>query len=144
MNHSNTRTASGSGIRRPSGLTLLEMTVVIGVFLTLLGLLFTATRAWKEDADRSGCIMNQSKVQKAMRGHAYMYGYEIGSSIFNLPSKLIGPGRYIESVPPCPLHGTYTFGTEHGQDTVPPIGTIYMRCSMADSDGHQPSSYGDW
>ena len=125
-------------------MTLIELTVVILVFLSLIGLLFTGSRAWKANADRSTCIMNQSRIQKAMRGHAYMYGYDIGSSIYNLPSKLIGPGQYIDTTPTCPAHGTYTFGIEHGQNTVPPSGTIYMSCSLANSEGHEPSVYGDW
>ena len=144
MNHSASRTTS---ILRPTharGMTLIEISVVCVVIMAFAGLLFTSSRAWKADSDRSTCIMNQSRVQKAMRGHAYMYGYDIGSTIYNLPSKLIGPGRYIDSTPTCATNGTYTFGAEHGQNTVPPIGVIYMSCSLSESEGHEPSSFGDW
>ena len=125
-------------------MTLLELTVVILVLLSLIGLLFAGSRAWKSGADRTACIMHQSNVQKALRGHANLYGSYIGDTITDLPNQLVGYGRYVEATPTCPSGGAYTFGPEHGQDVVPPIGTIYMPCSLADSDDHEPPIYTDW
>jgi prepilin-type N-terminal cleavage/methylation domain-containing protein len=53
-----------------SGMTLLEMTVVILVLLSLTSILFIGAKAWKKGADRSANIMNLRNVQLAVRGHA--------------------------------------------------------------------------
>ena len=53
-----------------SGMTLLEMTIVILVLLSLTSILFIGARAWKRGADRSANIMNLRNVQLAVRGHA--------------------------------------------------------------------------
>lgn len=127
-----------------SGMTLLELTVVILVLLSLIGLLFAGSRAWKAAADRSACIMHQSNVQKALRGHVNLHQSYIGDTITNLPDQLIGPGRYLATYPECPAMGTYTFGAIHGRDVVPPLGTIYMSCSLAASNDHEPRIYDDW
>ena len=70
-------------------MTLLELTVVILVLLSLIGLLFAGSRAWKSGADRTACIMHQSNVQKALRGHANLYGSYIGDTITDLPNQLV-------------------------------------------------------
>jgi len=55
-----------------SGMTLLELTVVILVLLSLIAILFVGARAWKRGSDRAGCIMNIRNVQQAARGHMNM------------------------------------------------------------------------
>jgi prepilin-type N-terminal cleavage/methylation domain-containing protein len=57
-------------IQTKSGMTLLEMTVVILVLLSLTAILFIGAKAWKKGADRSANIMNLRNVQLAVRGHA--------------------------------------------------------------------------
>jgi len=57
-------------IQVKSGMTLLEMTVVILVLLSLTSILFIGAKAWKKGADRSANIMNLRNVQLAVRGHA--------------------------------------------------------------------------
>ena len=126
------------------GLTLLELTIVVVVLMSLVALLFASSRAWKAGADRSACIMNQSNVQKAMRAHVNMYGSYIGDTITDLPSQLIGSGLYVASTPVCPSSGTYTFGPDLGQDVIPPVGTIYMPCSLATDNEHVPEVHDDW
>ncbi len=59
-------------INRKSGMTLLELTVVILVLLSLIAILFVGARAWKKGSDRSANIMNIRNAQQAMRGHANM------------------------------------------------------------------------
>lgn len=125
-------------------MTLLEMTVVILVLMSLVSLLFAGSRAWKQGADRSNCIVQIHSVQKALRGHCNMRGFSIGDTLTDLQSELIGYGKYVSTTPICPAAGTYTFGQEHGADVVPPIGTLYMQCSLADSRDHEPSEYSEW
>jgi prepilin-type N-terminal cleavage/methylation domain-containing protein len=53
-----------------SGMTLIELTVVILVLLSLLSILFIGARAWKVGSDRAANIMNLRNVQLAVRGFA--------------------------------------------------------------------------
>ena len=56
-------------MKAKSGMTLLELTVVILVLLSLISILFIGARAWKKGSDRSANIMNIRNVQQAVRGH---------------------------------------------------------------------------
>lgn len=128
----------------PSGMTLLELTVVIVVLLTLITVLFFGARAWKRGSDRTLCILNIEAVQKAVRGYANMHAVDQGASVPGLKSQIIGIGRFIENTPICPAGGTYAFGTVAGTDVIPPSGTIYMDCSLSSSDDHVPLNTADW
>lgn len=125
-------------------MTLLEMTIVILVLMSMVSLLFAGSRAWKAGADRSNCIVQISSVQKALRGHCNMHGHSIGDTVTDLQSQLIGYGKYVSTTPICPAAGSYTFGEEFGADIIPPLGTLYMQCSLADSREHEPSEYSEW
>lgn len=59
-------------MKSKSGMTLLELTVVILVLLSLIAILFIGARAWKKGSDRAGCILNIRNVQQAVRGYANM------------------------------------------------------------------------
>jgi len=59
-------------MKAKSGMTLLELTVVILVLLSLISILFVGARAWKKGSDRSANIMNVRNTQQAMRGHQNM------------------------------------------------------------------------
>jgi len=125
-------------------MTLIEMTVVIMVLLSLVSLLFASSRAWKAGADRSTCIMHISNVQKAMRGHCNLRGHDVGDTVPGLIDELIGYGRYLQTAPQCPSAGDYTYGGELGPDTIPPLGTLYMTCSLAETRDHEPLNFEEW
>ncbi len=55
-----------------SGMTLIELTVVILVLLSLISILFIGAKAWKQGSDRAANVMNLRNVQVAVRGHAAM------------------------------------------------------------------------
>ena len=57
-----------------SGMTLLELTVVILVLLSLISILFIGARAWKKGSDRAANILNIRNAQQAVRGHANVRG----------------------------------------------------------------------
>jgi type II secretory pathway pseudopilin PulG len=59
-------------VNRKTGMTLLELTVVILVLLSLISILFVGARAWKKGSDRAANIMNLRNAQQAMRGHQNM------------------------------------------------------------------------
>lgn len=129
---------------RKSGMTLLELTIVILVLMSLISILFIGAQAWKRGSDRAMCIMNVQTVQKAMRSYANLYGYGEGDSVAALRERLIGSQRYLESAPVCPGGGTYTYGEEYGTDTIPPIGDLYLTCTLASSHNHAPANHDEW
>jgi prepilin-type N-terminal cleavage/methylation domain-containing protein len=112
---------------RKKGMTLIELTVVILVLLSLISILFVGARAWKRGSDRAGCIMNIRNVQQGMRSFQNM-------------AEIIGAGKFVETAPVCPAAGTYSIGG----DNLPGVGTLYMTCGLAATDGHVPSTYTDW
>lgn len=137
-----TRHSSGSFGR--SGMTLLELTVVILVLLSMVTILFFGAQAWKRGSDRAICIVHIQSVQKGVRSYSNLYGFSPGDHAPNLQSQVIGLGRFIETTPDCPGGGIYTFGQTHGVETVPPMGILYTECSLAASDEHVPVSTSDW
>jgi type II secretory pathway pseudopilin PulG len=120
-----------------SGMTLLELTVVILVLLSLIAILFVGARAWKRGSDRAGCIMNIRNVQQAARGHMNMT---------NTPSTVpaatdvygTGANAYLPT-PVCPGNGTYSYIT-----TDAAAGAVFLSCGLATSDGHVPSGTSTW
>ncbi len=127
-----------------SGMTLLEMTIVILVLVTLISILFFGAKAWKGGTDRATCIMQINNVQKGVRSFANLNGHAAGDMVTNLQSQVIGMGRFIETTPKCPGNGTYNFGPIYGNETIPPIGELYMQCTLAPSQDHVPQTQYDW
>jgi len=125
-------------------MTLLELTIVILVLMSLISILFVGAQAWKRGSDRTMCIMNIQTMQKAMRSYANLYGYGDGDSVAALRERLVGSGRYLETAPTCPGGGSYNYGEEYGTDTIPPIGDLYLSCSLSSSQNHVPANHAEW
>lgn len=125
-----------------SGMTLIELTVVILVLLSLISILFVGARAWKKGSDRAGCIMNIRNVQQGMRSFQNMNGHSPGDTVTGAQARIIGPGMFVEKTPECPDPlGAYTIGG----DLLPAVGTLYMTCGLAaDPDNHTPADFSDW
>ena len=120
-----------------SGMTLLELTVMILVLLSLISILFIGARAWKAGSDRAGGIINIRNAQQAVRSYQNMNGYPEGKTI-NMFIDIFGAGRYgVETK--CPAGGDY----DHA-GAIPPLGTLAMNCSLSGSDGHIPTGYDGW
>ena len=126
--------------KKKSGMTLLELTVVILVLLALISILFIGARAWKRGSDRAGCIVLIRNVQQGARSYANLYGFNPGTTVTGLQSQIIGVGRFVEKTPACPASGTYTYLG----DSLPAVGTLYMTCSLAGAETHVPTAYTDW
>ncbi len=111
-----------------SGMTLLELTVVILVLLSLISILFIGARAWKKGSDRAAAILQIRNVQQAVRSHANMNNINPGGTIAK--TDIIGPGQYIEVDPvgnhpaPSPINFVIAAPT-----VVPAVGTLYMTSS---------------
>ena len=125
-------------------MTLLELTVVILVLMTLITTLFFGAQAWKRGSDRALCIVHIQYVQKGVRSFSNLYGYSPGATVANLQNQVIGFGRFVETTPVCPGNGTYSYGLTYGPDTIPPLGELYLQCSLAISDQHDPPVNTDW
>jgi len=125
-------------------MTLLELTVVILVLLSLISTFWIGARAWRRGSDRALCIMHIESVQKGIRGYSNLYGFSEGASAPGLQSQVIGLGRFVEATPICPGNGTYTYGATYGNDTIPPLGELYLQCNLAGSGHHEPEPHGDW
>ncbi len=127
-----------------SGMTLLELTVVILVLLSLISILFIGARAWKKGSDRAGCIMNIRNCQQALRGYANLYGISPGNNIPAGKTRadvIIGPGLFMDNTPKCPSGSTYT---GLGFTTIPIHGELLMECSFADGKLHIPDNSSGW
>ncbi len=127
-----------------SGMTLIELTVVILVLLSLISILFVGARAWKRGSDRAGCIMNIRNVQQGMRSFQNMNGHSPGDTVAAAATDIIGGGKFVETTPVCPGSGAYEIGPGGDATLLPIVGTLYMTCSLSGSDGHAPSNHLDW
>ncbi len=124
-------------IQRSAALTLIEVTLVVAVVLGLVSVVFIGATSYKEGANRSMCILNISKVQKAVRAYQNMYQKNFGDPCSQ--SVLVGTGRLLEVLPPCPSGGTYTW-----LGTIPQLDTAYLTCSLAASNDHAPLNTNGW
>lgn len=137
-----------------SGMTLLELTVVILVLLSLIAILFIGARAWKKGSDRAGCIMNIRNVQQAVRGHMNMNGLTVvpaSTLIYSAPAVAADPAATPPVVavaavdgylpgPSCPAQGAYTYTA----GAAAPPGTIILACSLATTEDHIPTGTSTW
>jgi prepilin-type N-terminal cleavage/methylation domain-containing protein len=105
-------------MKRKSGMTLLELTVVILVLLSLISILFIGARAWKRGSDRAANILNIRNVQQAVRAHANVRGLLEGATLAS--TEIIGAGKYLNTVSPPITDISYAY-----TGTVPAIGTLY-------------------
>lgn len=127
--------------KRKSGMTLLELTVVILVLLSLISILFVGARAWKKGSDRAGCVMNLRNIQQAVRGDQNMKGKNPGDTGL-LRTNIIGTNGYLEREPACPA-GAGTYAITDG--AYPALGTLVTACPVtAVSTEHVPSDIAGW
>jgi type II secretory pathway pseudopilin PulG len=124
--------------RARKGMTLLELTVVIVVVLSLVGILFIGATGWKMGADRSTCVLNIRNAQSAVRAFQNMRAVPEGASI-DMHADIIGPDNFLATDPACPGGGDY----EH-IDHMPFPGELALTCDLAGSQEHVPQGHGDW
>ncbi|MGC4013161.1 MAG: hypothetical protein QM755_01395 [Luteolibacter sp.] len=139
---------------RPRGITLIELTVVLCVLLTLVGITYVASTVWRKGAGRAECIMTLYHVQLAVRSYQNLSGaqpgnhpevaegsYDIGLHL--LKRGFIGNDLYdsIQGLKPCQGGGTYACDDVN---TFPQVGQLYMECSLAGEGKHVPNAYDGW
>lgn len=126
-------------MKRKSGMTLLELTVVILVLLSLISILFVGARAWKKGSDRAGCILNIRNVQQAVRGYMNMHPElttgPAATAIYN------DTGDAYMKTPKCPTDATAAYGYDVSDLTA---GVVFLTCTSSEAAEHVPTSTSDW
>ncbi|MEP2775214.1 MAG: hypothetical protein ABJQ29_02050 [Luteolibacter sp.] len=134
-----------------SGMTLLELTVVILVLLSLISILFIGARAWKKGSDRAASILQIRNVQQAVRSYSNMNNKNAGDTVTTLKTELFGAGKFMENDPTTatadgntrhPAGGTYAFAIA-APTVIPAIGTLYMKTGGTAPDGGEAITYYD-
>jgi type II secretory pathway pseudopilin PulG len=136
------------------GITLLELTIIIVVVLSLVGILAIGSRAWKRASDRSACVMNLRSFQMATRSYQNLYGYYFGGQPLpeygtqDIARHLLEKGYITHNLHdqakgtrPCPGSGTYHSAAP---DFFPMPGELYMKCSLSTAEEHVPDHIADW
>ncbi len=124
-------------LKRKSGMTLLELTVVILVLLSLISILFIGARAWKKGSDRAANILNVRNVQQAVRAHANVRGLATpnesggGGATITTNTEIIGTGLYLNAV--TPPSNEYDVEEYDYLGSVPAVGEIYVTNADLDS-----------
>lgn len=135
-------------------MSLLELTVVIAVLLSLTSVLMLGARAWKAGADRTACLLNIRNVQMSVRSYQNLYGYSAGGRPYaeggtqDIAVHLFAKGYItegqlsaIQGGEPCQGGGSYL--REH-PDAFPPVGTLYLACSLAATKRHELPQGIEW
>ena len=138
----------------PRGMSLLELALVITVMLSLVGIVFIASKAWKRGGDRAHCVLTLRNMQVAARSYQNLYGYNYGGRPYAENgtqdiARLLFDKGYIERKlfeqakgdQPCAGGGSYVCATP---DIFPPAGQLYLACSLQTSEGHRPEVGPDW
>jgi prepilin-type N-terminal cleavage/methylation domain-containing protein len=148
------KTASPLRSSKRSGFSLLELTVVIAVLLSLTTILMLGARAWKNGADRTGCIMNIRNVQLSVRSYQNLYGFSAGGMPYaeggtqDIATHMFAKG-YITEKTYDAIRGTEgcggggTYECEH-PDVFPLSGKLYISCSLATEENHALDPNLEW
>jgi type II secretory pathway pseudopilin PulG len=130
---------------RKSGVTLLELTVVILVLLTLIGILFVGVSAWRRGSDRTANLLILRSTQQAMRGFQNTTLAKSGDSF--PATGTTGLLEYVNAPIAAPtLGGAYAYtGTvtkyTTGPDPVTAPDNLYITGPAAAIPGATPATY---
>jgi prepilin-type N-terminal cleavage/methylation domain-containing protein len=108
-------------MKAKSGMTLLELTVVILVLLSLISILFVGARAWKKGSDRAANIMNIRNVQQAVRGQQNMRGLAVAAPLPE--ASIIGDAGFLKE--PTPPDAGIVYAGKY-LNAVPAAGVLYL------------------
>src|SRR6187402_3020301 len=113
---------------RPSGMTLIEISLVIALLLGLIAVVFLGIGSYRKGSDKAKCKMQLAAAQKAVRSQANFQNLDTGSVFATTDA--FGAGKALENEPTCPSGGAYTW-----TGTIPNIGVAYGACDFTDPDG---------
>ena len=115
-------------INRASGMTLIEISLVIALLLGLIAVVFLGIGSYREGADKAKCKIQLAQVQKAVRAFCNFQNLAIGAT-FGV-ADAFGGGKAVQNQPICPSGGTYAWETE-----VPAVGIPFGNCNYAPVGG---------
>jgi type II secretory pathway pseudopilin PulG len=135
-------------MKSKSGMTLLELTVVILVLLSLISILFIGARAWKKGSDRSASLITIRNVQQAVRSYANMNNKNEGDAVAK--ADIFGTGKFVTTDPETGNHpgGAGLSYTIADPTKIPVTGVLYLTVTgLGTSDGtpaeyYMPEGYG--
>ena len=119
------------------GVTLIELTVVIAVILTLIGILFVGAQTYQRHANKSACIVIQNGINKAVRSATNLNGANLigaagGPGAIGMwtfagggPGDIVAQG-FLPNNPVCPESGA-PFTVVNG-NTASGAGTVFSPC----------------
>ncbi len=133
-------------MKRKSGMTLLELTVVILVLLSLISILFIGARAWKKGSDRAANILNIRNVQQAVRAHINVRGL-VGTDAV-VATDIVGTGKYLNTPVSPNTDITYPALADTTVTALPP-GTLFLKPTYADAQATTdfapaPATIAEW
>lgn len=111
---------------KASGMTLIEISLVIALLLGLISVVFLGLGSYRKGADQARCKMQLAAVQKAVRSHANFRNMNVGDPVV-AGTDIFVVGSTMEVAPVCPAQGTYAWA-----GAVPAIGTPYGDCDLVD------------
>ena len=111
-----------------SGMTLIEVSLVIALMLGLISVVFLGIGAYRKGADKARCRMQLAAVQKAVRAQSNFQNLSIGAAFSSTDA--FGSGQALETAPICPSGGAYTWGS-----AIPALHNPYGNCDYKDTDG---------
>jgi prepilin-type N-terminal cleavage/methylation domain-containing protein len=128
-------------MKSKSGMTLLELTVVILVLLSLISILFIGARAWKKGADRSASVITIRNSQQAVRSYANLNNKNIGDDIEG--GAIFGTGKFVTTSPLDIKHPGGAGLTYAIPDAtiIPGPGTLYVTVTGTTTDGSPAADY---
>lgn len=109
-----------------SGMTLIEISLVIALLLGLISVVFLGLGSYRKGADQARCKMQLAAVQKAVRSYANFRNMNVADPVV-AGTDIFVPGSTMEVAPVCPSGGTYAW-----TGSVPAIGTPYGDCNFVD------------
>lgn len=127
-------------------MTLLEMTIVILVLLSLVGVTFINAHVWKKGADKSNNVLNIRNIQQSVRGHQNMLDLDPGNSSLDSAVLFLTPSNkdgYLPEPKPPETTGitAYTY-----LSVVPEYGRLYVSNLASMKPEYVPDSsiYSTW
>lgn len=125
-----THTLKTRRLAHQSGMTLIEISLVIALILGLIAVVFIGIGSYRAGSDKAKCKMQLAAVQKAVRSAANMQNMEIGAPM--LEGSVFGAGLLLDVEPDCP--NPDPLAEYAWQTTVPAIGTPYGNCGFIGAD----------